>query len=107
MSEPCSHDVGLDEVIGRIGRSAHRHGPFEPDSDASIGTIAAGAQDDRALLLLGTVAGRARPVAAGVGIPLPLELAGLRIASLEREAARAGQARGAVFAERPLSMAVT
>src|ERR1017187_1552939 len=96
-SEPRSHDVGLHGVVGRIQRSAHRHGPFEPDSDASIGTIAPGAQDDGALLLLGTVAGRARSVVAGGGIPLPLELAGLRVASLEREAARAGQARGAVF----------
>src|SRR6185369_17356350 len=86
-------DVGLDGVVGRVRRSAHGDGPFEPGSGGGIGTIAPRCQDDGALLLLGTVAGGARSVAAGGGVEFDGELPRRRITSLELEAARAGESR--------------
>src|SRR2546423_9902864 len=57
-------DVGLDGVVGRVRRRAHGDGPFEPGSGGGIGTVAPRCQADGALLLLGTVAGASRSVAA-------------------------------------------
>src|SRR3954451_23439822 len=83
-------DVGLDRVLGRVGRIARDHGALVEGAGAEVGAaaglaaVAAAAQDDGTLLLHRAVAGRQRPVVERV------EAARLGVAALN------GEPRGAV-----------
>src|SRR3569832_1380901 len=75
--EAGSDDVGLDLVVDGVRRIAGGDGAFEEPALRVVAAVAAGSQDDRAIQLLGAIAGRA------LSVPLRLKRAGLRVAGLQ------------------------
>ena len=73
-------DVGLHRVLGGVARVAGDHHALEERAHVPVAVVAAGAQDDAALLVHRLVAacGRQRPVPPG------RQAAGLGVAALER-----------------------
>src|SRR5262249_4245846 len=79
---PGRDDVGLDRVVGGVGRVPGRDGAFVERAQALVGVggaaVAAAAEHDRALLLHRVVAAGQRPGVEGG------QAAGLGVGALER-----------------------
>jgi hypothetical protein len=82
---PDRDDVGLDAVVGGIGRVAGRHDAFEERPGRAVAIVSADPEDDRTFGMHGHVAAR-----GGQGTAVPGgQPARIRVAALDRVGRRA------------------